>query len=140
MSTAVETPTEVKVGDFFYSSWGYDQTNIDFYKVVGLTPSGKSVKVQKWTSKVVQDNGPQTYVVPGENPVMVRVPKPGVTQEEYWAMSYWDREEATMEVPAKVETKRLAKYKTPAFTVNSYSSAWIWDGKPKYETASGWGH
>lgn len=34
-----------KVGDLFYSSWGYDQTNIDFYQVtsvksrmVGLTP------------------------------------------------------------------------------------------------------
>lgn len=36
-----------KVGDFFYSSWGYEQTNIDFYqvttvknKMVGLRPIG----------------------------------------------------------------------------------------------------
>ena len=26
----------VKVGDVFYNSWGYEQTNIDFYEVVKL--------------------------------------------------------------------------------------------------------
>ena len=26
----------VKIGDVFYDSWGYEQTNIDFYQVVGL--------------------------------------------------------------------------------------------------------
>ena len=31
----VDKPTvELKVGDILYSSWGYDQTNIDFYEVV----------------------------------------------------------------------------------------------------------
>lgn len=41
----VRNPPMPKVGDLFYSSWGYDQTNIDFYQVtsvkrrmVGLTP------------------------------------------------------------------------------------------------------
>ena len=41
----------VKVGDLFYSSWGYDQTNIEFFKVVGLTKSGKSAKVRQIGSK-----------------------------------------------------------------------------------------
>ena len=27
---------DVKVGDIYYTSWGYDQTNIDFYEVVPL--------------------------------------------------------------------------------------------------------
>ncbi|MGI7424103.1 hypothetical protein ACNF6U_10010, partial [Campylobacter coli] len=26
-----------KVGDFLYSSWGYEQTNIDFYQVIATT-------------------------------------------------------------------------------------------------------
>lgn len=26
----------IKVGDIFYSSWGYEQTNIDFYQVIAL--------------------------------------------------------------------------------------------------------
>jgi len=35
----------VSVGDIFYHSWGYEQTNIDFYQVV--TVSGKSATFQK---------------------------------------------------------------------------------------------
>ena len=33
----------VKVGDIFYDSWGYDQTNIDFVKVIRVSSSGKTV-------------------------------------------------------------------------------------------------
>ena len=32
-----------KVGDCLYQSWGYDQTNIDFFEVVAVLP--KSVKI-----------------------------------------------------------------------------------------------
>jgi hypothetical protein len=32
----------VKVGDIFYESWGYDQTNIDFLTVTALSPTGKT--------------------------------------------------------------------------------------------------
>jgi len=32
-------PHDVKVGDIFRSSWGYDQTNIDFFECVGLKGS-----------------------------------------------------------------------------------------------------
>lgn len=36
-----------EVGDILVSSWGYDQTNIDFYQVVGLPGAGrKSITVQ----------------------------------------------------------------------------------------------
>jgi hypothetical protein len=41
-----------KVGDLFYDSWGYDQTNIDFYQVVGV---GKmSVVIREIASKGVE--------------------------------------------------------------------------------------
>lgn len=142
-ATATEqSAPAVQVGDFFYSSWGYDQTNVDFYKVVGMTPSGKSVRVQKWTSSVVEDNGPQVYVVPGDAPCTERVRKAGVSEEEYWAMDYWDRQEATEEVPVEVETKRVRVWGNggASFSVNSYSNAYLWDGKPKYETGFGFGH
>lgn len=36
----------VKVGDLFCSSWGYDQTNIDFFQVVALVGSA-SVRVRQ---------------------------------------------------------------------------------------------
>ncbi len=35
----------IKLNDVFYRSWGYEQTNINFVKVVGFTASGKSAKV-----------------------------------------------------------------------------------------------
>lgn len=36
----------VEAGDVFICEWGYDQTNVDFYQVVSVTPSGKSVRVR----------------------------------------------------------------------------------------------
>lgn len=35
----------VKVGDIFYTSWGYDQTNVDFYQVVKI--SGLKIQVRE---------------------------------------------------------------------------------------------
>lgn len=35
---------KVKIGDIFYTSWGYDQTQFNFCKVVAISPSGKSAK------------------------------------------------------------------------------------------------
>ena len=37
----------IKIGDVFYASWGYEQTNIDFYKVVEISKTGKTCKVVK---------------------------------------------------------------------------------------------
>lgn len=42
--TKIRTP---RAGDVLYTSWGYDQTNAEFFEVVGLTPSGKSVRLRR---------------------------------------------------------------------------------------------
>lgn len=42
-----------KVGDILYSSWGYDQTNIDFYQVVAV--NGKSVELRELKREARQD-------------------------------------------------------------------------------------
>jgi hypothetical protein len=36
---------DIKPGDIFYSSWGWEQTNIDFYQVISTT--AKTVKIRK---------------------------------------------------------------------------------------------
>lgn len=36
---------KIKLGTFYYSSWGYDQTNVDFYQVVGY--KGKKTVILK---------------------------------------------------------------------------------------------
>ena len=58
----------VRVGDIFEASWGYDQTNVDHYQVVGVT--GKSVRIREVTlPKIsVEATGPMaaynTYKLP----------------------------------------------------------------------------
>ena len=43
----------MKVGDIFYTSWGYDQTNIDFAQIVEISPSGKTVKCRMMSKERV---------------------------------------------------------------------------------------
>lgn len=43
---AVAKAANVKVGDIFVDSWGYEQTNVDFYQVVAK-PSAKTVIVRE---------------------------------------------------------------------------------------------
>lgn len=45
---------EVKVNDIFYASWGYEQTNIDFVKVIGISASGKTVKAVSIGAKTIK--------------------------------------------------------------------------------------
>ena len=45
----------VKTGDVFVASWGYDQTNINYEQVVGVTASGKSVYVKPIHFKAADD-------------------------------------------------------------------------------------
>lgn len=107
--TAMPNPVDlgVKVGDIFVSTWGYDQTNVDFYEVVGLT--GASVKVRPIAS---QTHGTPTLWA--QRDVM---PVPG-------------------QYTGEVMTKRIQNYSdVPSFTLSSYSDAYLWDGKPVHETS-----
>lgn len=45
---------EIKVGDIFHTHWGYDQTNLEYFKVVGFTKSGKSARVIQIGRKTVE--------------------------------------------------------------------------------------
>lgn len=101
----------VKVGDVFESSWGYDQTNIDFFVVVAKTKA--RIKVQSCGKKRVRDNGYSFSVVPDTSrtfgDVMVK----------------------------KVSASGSGAY----FSVNSFAGAWSWDGKAASETnAAYYGH
>jgi hypothetical protein len=128
-STAVApAQANVKVGDFFVCSWGYDQTNVDYYKVVGLTPKG--VKIQKWSMTATESSHASAdYMVPGDGPVTRRF-----------------RDYETGEVTEYVEpvmTKRLQSYnggESVYLNMTSYSNAYRWDGKPEYQTGWAYGH
>ena len=48
--------TELKPNDILYTSWGYDQTNIDFIKVKELSKTGKTVKAVRIAQKIEKVN------------------------------------------------------------------------------------
>lgn len=58
-----DTPTKpkavnkygVKVGDLFYSSWGYEQTNVDFFQIVEVV-GASSVRVREVYPRMTQDS------------------------------------------------------------------------------------
>lgn len=108
------------VGDFFEESWGYDQTNVDFYQVVKVSASGKSVVLRHVKNAQVDADRNITHVAPVAD---------GFHDEWTTASRKGDLR----------KTLRWARGE-PYVSMTSYSHAYLWDGKPAYQTASGWGH
>lgn len=122
-----ETPVP-SVGDVFVESWGYDQTNKDFYEVVGVTASGKSVYLQAIESKVVPHPSGESHFT-YEHVVPVK----GQFKIDKWN----DGNRSGTKFLKKVSVNEDG-----GFYVNmtSYSGAWTWGGQPEYVTAMGFGH
>lgn len=99
-----ETAHGLDVGDIVYSSWGYEQTNVDFYEVVRV-PSGRSAVIRQ----IERD----TTSAPGRMSGMT-TPKPGA-----------------FVATAKESTRRADGrhcLKGGNLTIGSLQK---WDGKPK---------
>jgi len=54
----------LEVGQVLYASWGYDQTNVDFYEVTAV--KGKMVVVREIAAKTVRSDQTSDYVAPSE--------------------------------------------------------------------------
>lgn len=48
-------PHTLKVGDILYSSWGYDQTNVDFWQVVAVR--GRAIDIREIGSRLTDEEG-----------------------------------------------------------------------------------
>ena len=114
-----------EVGDVLVSSWGYDQTNIDFWRVVGLTKSGKSVRIVPAGRRVVERFTGGERVAPGELVIHA-----GTRREQ---------DDATTSLIRWYEFRGEREWcvGVPAGYKNT---ARLWDGRPVYQTALGWGH
>lgn len=55
---------DIKVGMFFYESWGYDQTNIDFLEVIEVSPTKKTVMCRMVGKKSVESHQQGDSVAP----------------------------------------------------------------------------
>ena len=103
----------LKVGSILYSSWGYEQTNIDFYEVIKLVGK-KSVMLARIGGAFAEGN-----LDDASTNAVVAVPGSFIEGKE-------------------PKLKRVREFN--AISLNSYSNAYLWDGEPKYETAAGYGH
>ena len=102
----------LQVGDILVASWGYDQTNIDYYQVTKLL--GKAIGVREIGKNLLKSDGYGSDLVtpsPGHftGPEMKKIPQGG-----YGGSAY-----------VKIDSSR---------------SAHKWDGQPDRQTSSGWGH
>lgn len=96
-----------EVGDILYTSWGYDQTNVDFYRVVSFTAA--TITLQKIGKSVDSRQTGSNRVVPDGS-----------------------------SSSSKTTQHRTSTGKDTVKVGNH--SAWKWDGRSVYQTASGWGH
>ena len=90
-----EAVEKCKVGDIYYSSWGYDQTNVDFYKVLEKKGSyativgiGKVV-VDRDSMEVNDRVVANPNVIDGE-PMRKKIGEYGFTLNSYSKASPWD--------------------------------------------------
>jgi len=109
------------VGDVLVSSWGYDQTNVDFWRVVGLTASGKSARIMPVAQRVVDYSRGSERVVPGTGDVFREQDEVSTSLIRWY--DFCDGREWCVGVPRG--------YK---------NTARLWGGEPVYQTAAGWGH
>lgn len=148
-----EAPAYVPaIGDVFYRSWGYDQSNINYYRVIGVTASGKSVNLVEVGHAVEDDGVVPTSRVYGECAtceqfITERDGKVTHTRRDHPVECDPEFYPAGSVAAPKVYSKRLPKNSrrstygvTLAF--NSYSSLYLWTGKPMYDTIAlgGVGH
>jgi hypothetical protein len=56
----------MKTGDILYSSWGYEQTNIDFYEVVKASAKTVTVRKIKSAKTYTGDMTGKSEPMPGE--------------------------------------------------------------------------
>lgn len=93
------------VGTIFYTSWGYEQTNVDFYEVTHST--AKMVTVQELEKVQAEDKGQFTGCT---------VPLKGKYRKN------------SKPIKRKLDTNHFGK---PMVFITSFQLAQIWDNKPK---------
>ncbi len=102
----------VKVGDIFYTSWGYEQTNVDFYQVVEI-PSKHFVIIRELHQN--QDNDSDTC-----NSMSCYVT---ATKDDFI-----ERAE-----PFKIKVN-IQSEGNEYIRINSSATAYPWSGKPQYKS------
>ena len=118
-------PHTLKVGDILYCSWGYDQTNVDYFRVSEIIGKRKIKIVGLGTS--AESDGIHDKATPQEV-----------------GGNHWTRKQYYCEIDKKWKTKNIELVKfansNNSVKISSFAYAYLWDGKPKYQTNAYMGH
>ncbi len=109
---------EIQPGSIFYASWGYDQTNIDFYQVIARTD--KMVTARRLRTKHSPAHIMGSYVEP--------IPNSFLDGDHPYEQAYGKAFKAKLKTLSDGE---------PCFRVSESATAFPWDGKRKTETYTG---
>lgn len=151
---APHVATKIEPGAILYSSWGYDQTNIDFYYVTRVTKSSCWIVPM---SNAHHDNGPgfspmSEDVTAGEvqwfqrwcecrHPLDNHGEYSGASNDTYCRGAYGDECPCSERrpVPNVPEMHRIRRWSyggdsemRESITLTSYSSASLWEGGKMY--------
>ncbi len=122
---AQEFDFNVKVGDLFCSSWGYEQTNTTFFQVIALVGK-KSVRVREVYPQIINEDATcgmsadRTYKLSNE-----------ILPSKEYSVFIKDQENGDL--------KRLKSYhqdsrNNPQFEVSSFCNAYKYGGETLYES------
>jgi hypothetical protein len=111
--TAKTAQVAPQVGDILYTNWGYDQTNVEFYQVTRVLPA--SVGLRRIGAEYIESGFMCGQTTP-------------VKDKFISDMDFGDKE--------IVRRFRLSSegYAVNIDTSGYIRSAWLWDGKSKYES------
>lgn len=110
-------PHTIKLGDIFYTSWGYDQTNIDFYQTTKII-SDRTIEVRQIGSKIVDSSDISSNQV--------------VAVKDSFLTPRGDGDKTGLPMVKRVSNNTIK--------ITSYANGWLWDGTSKRETSFGFGH
>jgi len=101
----------VKVGDIFVADWGYDQTNLDWYEVIAV--KGSTVTAREIMMQAIEASQGSETMIPVRGAF----------------------------IGAEFKARIGRGYKGKAYINDQRDNhAYAWDGTPRHQTASGYGH
>jgi hypothetical protein len=129
------TITTVTIGDVFCRSWGYEQTQVDYYEIVRVSASGKTAKARQLrtvTASPIAGSARSELVTAATGADrFVTDARCSRCSNRHRGEPGWDGHQFSDEYNWQARTNRI--------TVD-YDHAYPWDGQPDYQTGYGSGH
>ena len=137
MQKEATSMADVEIGTIFYASWGYDQTNIEFYKVIRKTAT--MVELRAIGQIYVESASSMSeYVMPDPENELFKsdyMTRAEAQEKGYKIIKETEGSESVCaEYPEITKHKVNFKYGQASVKFASYKYASIFDGRPKLQS------